>query len=148
MPGYEDGETGTSVLSDERMPMYCWIDENGNRHCSNSGGGGTAFLALLSGLRDLFNGAGRSLSDERLKLILQAAEAVVNSPLSDSRLTDRAGDAIGSLRYALAETAPNIFMYMYYPTPAEIMAAYYLNKARYREMHRVLEDYETLKPMC
>ncbi len=148
MPGDDVATTGSTTLSDERVPMYCWIDENGNRHCSNSGGGGTAFLSLLGGLRNLFNGVGRSVSDDRLKLILQAAEVVVDSPLTDSCLTKRAGDAIGSFEYALGTAAPNIFMYMYHPTPAEIMAAYYLNKARYREMHKVLEDYDTLKPLC
>ena len=78
----------------------------------------------------------------KIALARRLLEVVGNSNLPDEKVPRRSGESVDSVRQLLMPVPPSILLYNYSHLPANVMGAYYLNRAdlvRMQEMFQVFQ---------
>ena len=78
----------------------------------------------------------------KIALARRIVEVIGNSTLPDDRVPRRAGESVDSVRQLLAPVPPSMLLYNYSQLPANVMGAYFLNKAdlvRMQEMFQIFQ---------
>lgn len=79
------------------------------------------------------------------KLAARILEALGNSDLPDDIIPRRSGEIVDSVKQLLAPVPPSILLYNYSTQPANVMGAYYLNKADLVQMQRMYQIFSNPK---
>jgi hypothetical protein len=82
----------------------------------------------------------------KTRLAQRLLEVLAASDLPDDRIPRRSGEIVDSAVQLLAEVPPSILLYNYSKLPANVMGAYFLNKAdlvRMQEMFKTFEHPKT-----
>lgn len=73
----------------------------------------------------------------KIALAARLLEVLAENDLPDERIPRRSGEIVDSVKQLLAPLPPSILLYNYSTQPANVMGAYYLNKADLVEMQRM-----------
>ena len=114
-----------------RTSEVCYVNADGELKC------GTAIsvydsryeAAVKSGVEAI-----PGISPNRVALILQLIDKVMQSPLEDSCVGTRSNDAVDSVVDVLATPAPIMLLYRYSTLPGEIMAMYYVHQVQITQL--------------
>ncbi|MEO7363478.1 MAG: hypothetical protein ABI120_24300 [Gemmatimonadaceae bacterium] len=75
----------------------------------------------------------------KTKLAARLLEVLAQSDLPDDRVPRRSGEIVDSVKQLLTALPPSILLYNYSVQPANVMGAYYLNKADLVQMQRMYQ---------
>jgi hypothetical protein len=81
----------------------------------------------------------------KIKLAARILEVLGASDLPDDIIPRRSGEIVDSTRQLLAPLPPSILLYNYSTQPANVMGAYYLNKADLVQMQRMYQIFSNPK---
>lgn len=79
------------------------------------------------------------------KLAAMIMQVLNESELPDDIIPRRGGEIVDSVKQLLAPLPPSILLYNYSTQPANVMGAYYLNKADLVQMQRMYELFKNPK---
>ena len=110
-----------------RTSEVCYVNADGELKC-----GATISVydsryeaAVKSGVEAI-----AGIGPNRVALILQLIDKVMQSPLDDSCIATRTTDTVDSVVDVLATPAPIMLLYRYSTLPGEIMAMYYMHQVQ------------------
>ncbi len=84
---------------------------------------------------------------QRTELALRLLATLAESKLPDARIARRAGQSVGAVKDLLRPDPPSILLFNYSEQPADVMGAWFLNKAQLARMARVIRQFEkTVEP--
>ncbi len=83
--------------------------------------------------------------ENKIKLAARLLEVLGASDLPDAQIPRRSGECVDSVRQLLAPLPPSILLYNYSTLPANIMGAFYLNKADLVRMQQIFKTFENPK---
>lgn len=75
----------------------------------------------------------------KIALAARLLEVLAENDLPDEKIPRRSGEIVDSVKQLLAPLPPSILLYNYSTQPANVMGAYYLNKADLVEMQRMYQ---------
>lgn len=78
----------------------------------------------------------------KIKLALRILEVLGASDLPEENIPRRSGEIVDSCRQLLAPVPPSILLYNYSTLPANVMGAYFLNKADLVRMQQMFQTFE------
>ena len=78
----------------------------------------------------------------KVKLARRLLEVLAASDLPDDKISRRAGESVDSVRQLLAPVPPSILLFNYSTLPANVMGAYFLNKADLVRMQQMFKTFE------
>lgn len=81
----------------------------------------------------------------KIKLAVSILAVLGANDLPDERIPRRSGEIVDSVKQLLAPLPPSILLYNYSTQPANVMGAYYLNKADLVQMQRMYELFKNPK---
>ncbi len=88
-----------------------------------------------------------SWGPQKLELALRLLQALGESKLPDDRIARRAGQSVRALMDLLLPTPPSILLFNYSEQPANVMGAWFQNKAELARMQRVITQFaHTVEP--
>ena len=64
----------------------------------------------------------------------------------DPNIPRRAGEIVQSIKFLLDKEPPSILLYNYSTQPADIIGAFFLNKAELVRMQRLFDTFKSPKP--
>lgn len=83
----------------------------------------------------------------KLKLALALLETLSKSTLPDDpNIPRRSGEIVDSVKLLLDKQPPSIILYNYSSQPADVVGAYFLNKAELVSMQRLFETFKNPTP--
>jgi len=84
---------------------------------------------------------------QKLELALRLLGALGASTLPDDRIARRAAQSVRALQDLLLPTPPSILLFNYSEQPANVMGAWFLNRAELSRMQRVIAQFaKTVEP--
>jgi hypothetical protein len=82
----------------------------------------------------------------KIKLALRILEVLAESDLPDTpNIPRRAGEIVDATRYLLAEKPPSILLFNYSELPADVVGAFFQNKAELVQMQRLYGTFKNPK---
>ncbi|MGV3709710.1 MAG: hypothetical protein ACO1Q7_12815 [Gemmatimonas sp.] len=78
----------------------------------------------------------------KIRLAARLLEELAKSDLPDDRIPRRSGEIVDSAKQLLAPEPPSILLYNYSTLPANVMGAYFLNKADLVRMQQMFKTFE------
>lgn len=137
-------------IADPDEPMVCIIDERGELVCSPS----SDTVEVISDastrqqLEKSIAGAFRDgeWGENKLKLALNFLSMLAKARIADADIPRRSGDVVDAGRYLLSKEPPSIMLFNYSSQPANVVGAYYLNKADLVQMQRLFDQFKDPAP--
>lgn len=84
---------------------------------------------------------------QKLELALRLLATLAETKFPDDRVARRAGQSVRALEDLLRPTPPSILLFNYSDQPANVMGAWYLNRAELTRMQRVIAEFShTVEP--
>jgi hypothetical protein len=130
---------------DEDPPLICRVTHDGEVICEGPISLDAAVQARAESvqfeatLAKLFPEA--SWGPHKRELALRLLQALGESKLPDDRIVRRAGQSVRALMDLLLPTPPSILLFNYSEQPANVMGAWFLNKAELARMQRVIAQF-------
>jgi hypothetical protein len=88
-----------------------------------------------------------SWGPNKIKLLLGIIEALGQSTLPDEpNIPRRAGEIIQSMKFLLDKNPPSILLFSYSTQPADVVGAFFQNKAELARMQRLFDTFKSPKP--
>jgi hypothetical protein len=141
---------GTTHI-DSDPPIVCRVTADGEVICETPppdsvaamrAADSTEFAAVLA---KSFPGV--EWGPQRTELALRLLATLAESKLPDARIARRAGQSVGAVKDLLRPEPPSILLFNYSEQPADVMGAWFLNKAQLARMQRVIRQFEkTVEP--
>ena len=142
MPVYDDGDG-----------IVCRVLPDGNVICEKveetSTGPGAAMMISAHGVASPISSPPSldSLPEgtwgpNKKELAARLLEVLAQSDLPDDKIPRRSGEIVDSTKQLLAPLPPSILLYNYSTQPANVMGAYYLNKADLVQMQRMYQIFQ------
>lgn len=136
---------------DEDPPLICRVTPEGEVICEGPISLDAAVVARADAvqfdatLAKLFPDA--SWGPHKRELALRLLQALGEAKLPDDRIVRRAGQSVRALMDLLLPTPPSILLFNYSEQPANVMGAWFLNKAELARMKRVIAQFaHTVEP--
>ncbi len=143
------------MSTEDEGPVVCRVTADGEVICETvPGPSGTQMRslidpAMLQQAADFVKAASPdgTWGPNKIKLLVGIIEALGKSTLPDEpNIPRRAGEIIQSIKFLLDKQPPSILLYNYSTQPADVVGAYFLNKAELVRMQRLYETFKSPKP--
>ncbi len=138
-------------MSDGDPPVVCRVNPDGEVVCEPVSSGtelpsdAAAQKQVEAVLRHAFPKG--EWGPNKVALATRMLQALSESDLPDSpNIPRRAGEIVASIRMLLAPEPPSILLYNYSTQPADVVGAYFQNKAELVRMQRLYETFKTPIP--
>jgi hypothetical protein len=93
-------------------------------------------------LKTAYDGA--NWGPNKVQLALSILEVLNDSRLPDEpNIPRRSGEIVDTVKLLLAKTPPSIVLYNYSTQPADVVGAYFLNKAQLVNMQQLYKEFAT-----
>jgi hypothetical protein len=132
-------------------PVVCRVTPDGEVICEpvNPGGSTSTDPAVQKqvevALRQAFPKS--EWGPNKVELAVRIIEALGKSTLPDvPNIPRRAGEIVASVEMLLSKEPPSILLYNYSAQPADVVGAYFLNKAELVRMQRLYDTFKSPKP--
>lgn len=144
-------------VQDDEDGIVCRVLPNGDVVCDKvpdtMESGRSAMMAIAADGNPVAKSGPPSLDDlpagnwgpNKTKLAAYLLEVLAQSDLPDDIIPRRGGEIVDSTKQLLAPIPPSILLYNYSTQPANVMGAYYLNKADLVQMQRMYEIFKNPK---
>ena len=92
-------------------------------------------------------GADGTWGVNKLILLVAITDALAKSTLPDSpNIPRRSGEIVQSIKFLLDKQPPSILLYNYSTQPADVVGAFFLNKAELVSMQKLYDVFKSPKP--
>jgi hypothetical protein len=83
----------------------------------------------------------------KIKLLMAIVDVLGKSTLPDTpNIPRRAGEIVQTIRFLLDKEPPSIVLYNYSTQPADVVGAFFLNKAELVSMQKLFDTFKSPKP--
>ena len=139
------------MTADSDPPIVCRVTPEGEVICDPVSPG--TDLAIDPAVQKQAEAAFRAMypkgdwGPNKIRLALRVLAVLSESTLPDEpNIPRRSGEIVDSVRLLLDKQPPSILLYNYSSQPADILGAYFLNKAELVRMQRLYETFKTPSP--
>ena len=140
---------------DDDPPVVCRVTADGEVICDPVTGPASSRMralidpAMLQQAADFVKAASPdgSWGPNKIKLLLGIIEALGKSTLPDEpNIPRRSGEIIQSMKFLLDKQPPSILLYNYSTQPADVVGAFFQNKADLVRMQKLYDTFKSPKP--
>lgn len=137
-------------IQDPDEPIVCYVNAAGEFVCEPSSETVEVITdaATRQQLEKSIAGAFRDgeWGENKLKLALNFLSMLGKARIPDADIPRRAGDVVDAGKYLLSKDPPSILLFNYSSQPANVVGAYYLNKADLVQMQRLFDQFKDPAP--
>lgn len=140
-----DGDDGPGIV--------CWMTAEGEVVCERvfEGGSSSGSVRVAEssvGLSDKGDSKFKNVlpkgnwGPNKIQLARRLLEVLAASQLPDENIPRRSGESVDAVRQLLTPVPPSILLFNYSTLPANVMGAYFLNKADLVRMQEMFKTFE------